>query len=46
MEQMGAGPEGLAGGLNLETRVMQLTEQADAGEIAKDLLAATMATSR
>jgi ABC-2 type transport system ATP-binding protein len=46
MEEMRAGPEGCSGELSLETRVMQLTEQVDAGEIARNLLAAAMAPSR
>ncbi len=46
MEEMRAGPEGRAGELSLEARVMQLTEQVDAGEVAQNLLAAAMAPSR
>jgi ABC-2 type transport system ATP-binding protein len=46
IEEMRAGPEGRAGELSLEARVMQLTEQVDAGEIARNLFAAAMAPSR
>jgi ABC-2 type transport system ATP-binding protein len=46
MEEMRAGSAGRAGELSLETRVMQLTEQVDAGEVAKNLLDAAMAPSR
>jgi len=45
MEEMRVGP-GTGGTLSLESRVMQLTEQVDASEIAQNLLAATMAPSR
>jgi len=46
MDEMRTGPGGQATGLTLETRVMWLTEQVDAGEIAQNLLAAAMAPSR
>jgi len=46
IEEMRAGPAGSAGDLSLETRVMRLTEQVDADEIAQHLLAAAMAPAR